>query len=270
MRHPFLLLVLVAGRLTAQDSTCQRTPAADTVPALIVGRLTVAPSEKPLPATYLESVLVVVRQSIRLTEPWRVQSFEPAGRDTASLAASTTVQFDIRRDGTIDHVGRLASSLSDAFDSTILDAVRRADSAHLFLPLPKSGGHHTRVRLTAYLSSNTRSVPVKDAVVAPLLQTALPRWTDVAATGTVPGNVPPDYPEEARRANVQDTVTAIFVVDESGTPMRGTMYIERATYRNFARSVWKFLSAAKFRTASVGGCPAKMLVEMPFVFSLSH
>jgi Gram-negative bacterial TonB protein C-terminal len=84
----------------------------------------------------------------------------------------------------------------------------------------------------------------------------------------VKGFPPPEFPPELRDANVQGDVLVQLIVDSAGrADMRSALVLE-ATRFEFARAVFDVLPDFQFHVATINGCRAKQLVQMPFAFRL--
>ncbi len=80
----------------------------------------------------------------------------------------------------------------------------------------------------------------------------------------------PRYPDALRERHVEGEVLAQFVVDATGRPEVGTFKVLRSSDELFASAVRSALTGMRFNPAEVGGRAVKQVVQMPFVFSLSH
>jgi TonB family protein len=82
------------------------------------------------------------------------------------------------------------------------------------------------------------------------------------------GQRPPDYPGEARADGRQGMVTIAMVINDSGrVELPTATYLRSVGGREFATSLCRHLS--KLRFEFVRGAPARSLVVMPFIFTLS-
>jgi TonB family protein len=85
----------------------------------------------------------------------------------------------------------------------------------------------------------------------------------------VPGNQAPRYPDLLRRANVEGTVLAQFIVDENGLADSTSFTVLRSTHDLFTEAVLSSIKSFRFSPAELNGQRVKQLVQMPFQFSLS-
>ena len=84
-----------------------------------------------------------------------------------------------------------------------------------------------------------------------------------------PGNMGPRYPEELKKAKVEGTVLAQFVVDTTGLVEMDSFKVLKSDHDLFTQAVKAALADMKFLPAQVGGRAVKQLVQAPFQFSLS-
>lgn len=277
MRRAALLLALLAGRLSAQDSTCRRGPAVGTIPAVVFGELAPTKPTRDLPKPYLAHELDAIRESLRIGGPLQVPTFDAFRKDSAIASARVAVQFRILSSGRIDRLYLIGSSLSGTLDGAVLGAVARADSAHRFdAPTADARDSVTVLRLLVYESparsdsailKEERDEP-KHAVRGPLFQTSVPVWTHVVLPSVDRSAELPPYPENARAQGVEDEMSAFFAIDETGAVIPSTAYIGDNPYADFGKATLEWLLKARFHPGFVAGCPATMVVQLPFSFKL--
>lgn len=77
----------------------------------------------------------------------------------------------------------------------------------------------------------------------------------------------PAYPAAEREQRVKGDVLVQFVVDTLGVPELATFVPLRATSPVFARAVFDWLQAARYRPATVGGRRVRQLVQQAFTFA---
>jgi protein TonB len=88
--------------------------------------------------------------------------------------------------------------------------------------------------------------------------------------GLIPGVQPPAYPEALRSAGIEGKVVVVFVVDERGQPVHGSVRVVQSDNDLFADAVRVALGRLRFTPAEVGGKKVSQLVQMPFVFTLNR
>ena len=85
----------------------------------------------------------------------------------------------------------------------------------------------------------------------------------LAGTGSL------NYPSVLKNANIQGTVTAMFVVDTSGKADVSTFKVLESDHDLFTQEVKKALPKMRFIAAEVGGRKVKMWVQQAFQFQLA-
>ena len=268
--HLLVATLLLSGIARAQDTACTRVPASGQVPVVIMGKLEPTDPTLEVPKAYLKSVLLSLRDAFHVSGPLAFSSFTGLGRDTATYAMTTAVQFRIASDGRIQDSRLMATSLSSTLDSSALGAVARADSEQLLPPMPGTVDKRAEFRFTTYVASDTSKAT--SSVTGPMARTTVPVWTSYKMPDMIRRIRPPEYPPNALSAHAQDSVTAVFVVDESGTVIPNTVYLTSITYRDFGLSVLKWLYAPqpRYHPGIVGGCTARFAVTQPFTYKLLH
>ena len=83
-----------------------------------------------------------------------------------------------------------------------------------------------------------------------------------------PGNPTPRYPEILRSAGVSGQVLAQFVIDTTGRADMKTFKVLKSDHDLFTSAVRAHLPAMKFFPAEIGGRKVKVLVQLPFEFSV--
>ena len=85
-----------------------------------------------------------------------------------------------------------------------------------------------------------------------------------------PGSSPPRYPSALRVAGIEGQVIALFVVSEAGRVEPATVRFTLSDNPLFEDAVKSALERMRFVPAEVGGRKVRQLVQMPFVFTLTH
>lgn len=80
----------------------------------------------------------------------------------------------------------------------------------------------------------------------------------------------PQYPETLRLAGVSGRVVVRFVVDTAGRVERESVHVLEASHARFENSVRDVLPRLRFSAAELAGSRVRMLVEMPFEFSIER
>jgi bla regulator protein blaR1 len=85
----------------------------------------------------------------------------------------------------------------------------------------------------------------------------------------LPGAPAPRYPDALRRANVEGSVIAQFVVNPDGSPDVRSFKVVKSTDPQFIAAVKDALPSLRFSPAEVKGHKVRQLITMPFMFSLN-
>jgi hypothetical protein len=222
-----------------------------------------------VPIGYAAALLEAIGEQYPTGEPLTLGAYTAA--DTvAAAAAYAAVAFTVRDSSTIDGLHMVASSLSPGFDRSILAAVRAAA-----LPaMPKSMGRHVAFQLEVQTASEPDTeVDEGDRVGAVHMRwvtTAIPTWSHATSAGLGREQQWVPYPENARRARVEDSVLVQFVVGADGRIVPGTAMLLHATYQDFVRSISDRLSTFRFTPTTISGCPVPSVVRQAFKFQMAN
>lgn len=144
----------------------------------------------------------------------------------------------------------------------------------LYRPVALSAG---AIALTAVacsknvMSDVTAPTPVVglQAKALPANQPAFFEFQVEKAATRIQGSAVPKYPDMLKQAGVEGEVLAQYIVDETGTPMPGTLKVLKSTHELFLAAVKEAVPNIRFTPAEVGGRKVKQLVQQPFVFGLA-
>ncbi|MBA4073305.1 MAG: hypothetical protein C0497_16005 [Gemmatimonas sp.] len=78
----------------------------------------------------------------------------------------------------------------------------------------------------------------------------------------------PEYPETMAQRRIEGGAVFRFVIDSTGLIDMSTVRVMSATHSAFARAVREAMPKMKFRPASIGGRPVRLLVEQPYAFNI--
>lgn len=92
----------------------------------------------------------------------------------------------------------------------------------------------------------------------------------VEKTAALRSSVRPVYPEVLRAAGVGGRVVVRFVVDTMGLVEHESVVVREASHARFENAVRDVLPRMRFTPALLDGKPVRMLVEMPFEFSIAR
>lgn len=82
-------------------------------------------------------------------------------------------------------------------------------------------------------------------------------------------STPPAYPELLRRAGIQGRVLLQAIVDTTGRLEPGSLKILKSPSPGFDVATKRWALEARFRPARIQGRPVRVLVNLPFDFSMS-
>lgn len=260
--------ILLASAVSAQPPSCTRSPPDFHLRGVVAAYLEPQYPTVDLPAAYLEGVLNAIKASFHQSDSLDYATFEIGTHDTAIMALSTTAEFEITKDGAVAHLHLLGSSLSRGFDAAVLGAIARADSDRMIFPPPKVKDR-AYLRLTTDISDGNPLIGQDRGPVQPLFELSVPIWAKATDVRKAPKAPKLEYPQTGRVAGKSDSVLARFVIDETGVVVPATAYIEHASWRDFGLNVLRYLTVARYVPATVGGCPANVLVRAPFTYLMS-
>ena len=92
----------------------------------------------------------------------------------------------------------------------------------------------------------------------------------VEKTAALRSSVRPIYPEVLRAAGVGGRVVVRFIVDTMGLVEHESVVVREASHARFENAVRDVLPRMRFTPALLNGKPVRMLVEMPFEFSIAR
>jgi TonB family protein len=294
MRWALGFVVAVATWTTStlafgQSPSCT-IPASDgKLPGSVRGTLKSLADHEP-PAAYSAAVLQAFGEHYQTNGPVTLGEYV-VGNTSAIAMGFAAVAFTVTASGAIDSVRLATTSLSPAFDQSVI-AVVNATAADGLPPLPPEGGPRTRFRLEVTTVVDREQVRrIRDtAVVAGLLTndlldvirrsvhevelgastrwatTTIPTWSHVRTAVQTHAQVA--YPDIALRNHIEDSTLMQFVIGTDGRVTPGTVVIVRSTYRDFARAILEAVPDMRFRAATIGGCPIASLNWLPFTFKM--
>ena len=256
----------------AQDSSCSVPPSDGVRSGYIYGMMT-AVSAPTIDTAYAQLFLDVVRQGLTLPSPLVLAEYNVT--DTVAVAAAyAAYRMQIDRSGHLHHLVLITSSLSPAIDRSVWETLLRLDSAGM-LPLRLNGPHSLDVELEletggTKADSEFHAHGTATRAILPWLEVRLPAWSRSRGPQPGKGGAVPFYPEVARRAGVEDSVTIRFVIDPTGHYAAGSGEVEGGHYREFAQSINDWLPKRHFVAGTIAGCPVNSLVFEPFIFRLER
>lgn len=195
---------------------------------------------------------------------------DSAGEPTSSgplLDADLLVVLD--RSGHITATRFVRAPEVPELTGSLMDAVRRADSAHALAPLPDELAGATAELTIRIFGTGSRLPPPVDTA-APVFTIAEPRFV-VRRVDVAPRILPvtgPRYPTDLRRAGVHGLVEMQFIVDAMGRVDPSSARVVYESHPAFTASIREAMPALRFTPARIGGCSTRSWVRQRFEFRL--
>lgn len=95
-------------------------------------------------------------------------------------------------------------------------------------------------------------------------------YVDVDQPGAPLDDVRPAYPEAVRKEALEGSVTAEFVIDQTGAVDMRTLRILKSTDFRFTQAVRELLPRKRYKPARIDGHPVRWLTTQDFIFSLNY
>jgi Flp pilus assembly protein TadD len=178
------------------------------------------------------------------------------------------------------HGDRSARVTAAGLFAAAIDSSLRTGTSAFFWPSGLRGD--SLVVDVSISASNLAGPPIgalRPGVQIPLFHLAVPEERPVSV---IPGSRAPVYPHRARSNGGEATVVGRFIVDTTGRIVPGSFYdvwVSDAPrprgslgvfYKEFVSAVADAVPGMRFQPATIGGCPVRQLVQMPFVFKLQR
>jgi TonB family protein len=197
-------------------------------------------------------------------------SAQPGRADRGIPMITPRIAFTLSAHGRVTGIQLHESSIAPAIDSTLLRALHLADSlrslAGLLLDV---GGDTADTPDTLRLHLSTSTSVESTVATLPFLRGRLPLY-HMTAVKPDRRNRAPSYPSAARQARAEGSVLIQFVVDTAGRVDLSTVRLLQPTYREFIQAVLERLPSFRYRSAQIGRCRVRELVEQPFVFNIAQ
>lgn len=226
-----------------------------------------------------------IRQFLSVPKPLSLHVYDPrtarsrpTGTDSMSavLTLRSAYRATLHRDGHLTQIRVVSGTRDEAFDAAFVQAMEQLSTSEL-LPPPtapaatfRGGELDLRIIVTPESMSLTSpgvSGPATEGVT-PILLLRLPirHITQNVRPKPVPHAV--EYPMDLRRAGVEGHTRFEFVVDTSGRVDLSSAAVMSATAPAFVMAIANALPKLRFEPLKVEGCPAPVLMQMPFDFTL--
>ena len=273
MRLGFAFGVLACAALPGNAQSvriggvCILPAATDTVDAILTIAVNAFDPRQRIPSDYVLAVAQEIGGHIAMPPGMRLGTFGGARSDStlAYPAETMMASFTLDRTGAVVSVAPVSQSLSVAFDSLVLEAVRRTGAAYAIPPAPPGvRGDTLEFRLVASVGQQIR----KGEVLVARLR--IPAWRTSRLAVPVPPHVLPQYPESMRRRGIEGEVVVEFVVGTDSLPVLSTLRVVRQTDVAFWEEVRQVIPRHRVAPAMIGDCPVPMRVSRPFNFSFAR
>jgi hypothetical protein len=228
-------------------------------------------------------VLQAIRQSYVPPERLALNVYvvrTDVGRPAATAAVFGEVEFSLTPLGALSGVALVQSSLSPALDQSLIRALYRADSTHVF---PTAMGLRGEEPPHFFVSITSSNVPSGVSVRLFRLHTAV--WHDATEPAADPRRpIPtPSYPSELLQQGFEGTLYIEFVIDELGRPVQPTFRLsyskfdltsplsigtDRVRLGEFVKAIAQSMRSARYIPGTVAGCSVKELVVQPYSFKI--
>ncbi len=224
-----------------------------------------------IPLDYLEAA-DAVRQHYRrppslLLPLWartRYLYSRPDTSDILGFGLASQLSFRLDRSGRLVDSTIQVSTASSELDTSLIAAVRRADSAGAFSP-PTEEAWRRKGRIQLRLIDWTR----RTGPALPLVRLSIP-VIDVDSAVDVVSIPQPRVPYSAQREGVSSSVLLQYVVMESGRVDPSSFRIIEGQYREFAKSAIEAVARGRFKPARVRGCPVPLLVQQRVNYNMAR
>lgn len=179
-------------------------------------------------------------------------------RESRSVRAPIAfAAFSLASSGHVDRIAVQETSGSPPFDSALVDALLRVDSALVLKgELPEARSRF--VLLTTVADTADDGAPT-------LMEAKLPVFA-LRQPAQLPGNERPKFPPASLFLGTEGDVEVTFRVDSSGRADTTTLRIERLPAPELSREVLRVLPGWRFTPATLEGCPISAKIAIPFHF----
>jgi TonB family protein len=240
-----------------------------------------------LSASYRGLIGTGIHQFLSLPDPLPLHVYDqrsalsrPDHMETgfATLTLRSAYRAMLHRDGHLTQIRAVSGTRDEAFDAAMVHAIEQLGASEL-LPQPTPpfatfSGDSLDLRIivtpeAVSLLPRVVSGPPTEGVT-PVLLVRLPIRRITQDARAKPNGHGPRYPTDLRNANVEGSTRFEFVVDTSGRVDLTTVAVMSATAPQFVKAVWDALPNLQFEPLRVEGCPAPVLLQAPFDFTLQR
>ena len=199
------------------------------------------------------------------------------GQENVEFAVFTlrsVYRAELHRDGHFSRVRTVGGTRDSAVDVAIIRAIEQLGASEAVPPPDLAeGADSVDLRFTVTPGTFSHLPDTLRAAgpgVTPLLKLRVAMRRVTSDVSQMPGNRAPSYPPDLRAAGVQGSTLFEFVVDATGHADVATVQILRPAAPQFLQAALDDLPNLRFQPLQVQGCPAPVLVQMPFNFTLTR
>ena len=232
--------------------------------------------------TFRRMVLQTIRQNFVPPQNPSLTTFVVRREVRPPVAAPVVfgeAMFSLTPTGGLADAELAQSSLSPEINQSLIDALHRADAAHMF-PLPSEAGAKLS-KVYVHLASG----PLAPDSAALLFTIHVPAWQQWTYPGLDPAhrNAVPAYPTELEHAGYEGSLGIEFVVNADGSVEPSTVRLAWSTFNappsgtlgragvhlaDFITAIMTSLNSARFLPGTVGGCAVRELSAQPYNFKM--
>jgi len=243
---------------------CMLASTPDSVDAIMTLKVTPFDARQRVPSDYLAIVGDEIARRVQLATPLQFGAFTTTRRDSNRVYPSEELMasLTLERSGVLRSASVVTRSMSEAFDTLVLGALKRAGADTAFPPIPERlRGDSVSFRLIASVGER---LDTGEVLVARL---RIPVYPVTRRPVPLPPGPRIKYPDALRRSGVQGEVVLAFVVGADSAIVPGTIRVLRYTDIRFWDEIRKVLLDGRIAPMLVGDCAVATRVVQPINFS---
>jgi TonB family protein len=235
-----------------------------------------------LSAAYRGVIGAGIHQFLSLPKPMPLHVYSPGSAKRESGSAVLTLRSAYRatlhRDGHLTQIRTVSGTRDEAFDAAIVQAMEQLSASELLPPPSAPAANFSGDSLDLRVLVTPEAISLFPRGVGgpaaegrtPIMVFRLPiRRITQKARARADGHGPV-YPEDLRRARIEGSTLFEFVVDTSGRVDLTSAAVMSSSAPQFIKAVVDVLPDLRFEPMQVEGCPAPVLVQQRFDFSLNR
>jgi hypothetical protein len=182
----------------------------------------------------------------------------------AVLTIGSSVYVTAHPTGALSRIGVIDFSLTPSFSDSVRAVLERIGREKMSPPL---FGRNDSIPLTISIGvqQNYDAIPPHRR----LFRVNLPHYSLPFTYAKWPKNAKrPNYPSNAERIGVGDSVTVSLTILADGTVAPNSVDVQSGRYIDFMKSVFDVLGKTRYLPARVGGCPVAAWGMLSFTFKV--